>query len=99
MKFDSVFRVLEPLKDKINQGASPARLGSDSPQSEWYRIYRVRLFSTTQAIYLVPSIKLGLLPTLCDINRSRFPQIQDRNTLPKWFRDPGSDRVRARYFP
>ena len=42
---NSIFRVLEPVGDKINEGAkAPAglgsRLGFRSAKSEWFRIYR-----------------------------------------------------------
>lgn len=44
----SVYRVLEPIIDKINEKANllvalTSRLGIRSPRSEWFRVYRVSL--------------------------------------------------------
>jgi hypothetical protein len=46
-QLDSVFRVLEPVIDNINERSNPpaglaSRLGFRAPRSEWFRIYRVR---------------------------------------------------------
>lgn len=45
-QLDSVFRVLEPVTEKINErGRTPmgltSRLGLRSAKSEWFRVYRV----------------------------------------------------------
>ncbi|KAG6818483.1 hypothetical protein H0H93_004654, partial [Arthromyces matolae] len=38
---DSVFRVLEPLEDKINESIrNPSKLGFRTSRSEWFRVYR-----------------------------------------------------------
>jgi hypothetical protein len=44
-KLDSIFRVLEPVGEKINQNVRApiglsSRLGLRSAKSEWFRIYR-----------------------------------------------------------
>jgi len=44
-KLDSVFHVVEPVVDKINERTKPAaglgsRLGFRSAKSEWFRVYR-----------------------------------------------------------
>jgi len=45
IQLDSIFRVLEPVDDKIGgRSKAPAgfgsRLGFRSPKSEWFRVYR-----------------------------------------------------------
>ena len=45
-KLESVFRVLEPVFDNINERVNPpagfaSRLGFRAPRAEWFRIYRV----------------------------------------------------------
>ena len=76
---DSIFRVLEPVGDKINERSrQPAgfgsKLGFRSAKSEWFRIYRVGylLFFISGKLMF----SLGLFPALGIV---RFDLLESKN--------------------
>lgn len=68
-KLDSIFRVLEPVSEKINERArAPSGLASRifvrNARSEWFKIYRVWISFDIHLPCLKKSSSTGFLPTV-----------------------------------
>jgi hypothetical protein len=83
---DSIFRVLEPVVDKINEKTKQpislgSRLGFRAARSDWFRVYKVRrvAFRLVRGIYL-SALETGLLPAV-RVVRLDLPQGADRGAV------------------
>jgi len=94
LQMDSVFRVLEPVVERITEKAkSPGGFGRfafGNTRSEWFRIFRVSLL----VAFLDNNAKhsAGFLLAVGGI-RPILPQGQNRNSMYQRLRSYGSDRV------
>ena len=98
LQLDSVFRVLEPVIEKINERTEVrptigSRFGLRSQQSEWFRVYRVGFTSPAS---LLSEALITLVPGLSHdlgFTRLAIPESKDRNLVQQGFRNHGSHRV------